>query len=78
MGRRRSALLVVAAVTILTGVLSGGMASARTTPIGPGQHFIGLVNKHSAKATILMACFPPISPVQTGHPLGGQTMAVEL
>jgi len=64
-------------VTILAGVLSGGVAGARATQIGPGQHFIGLVNKHTAKATILMACVPPINPVQTGHPLGGQTIAVE-
>jgi hypothetical protein len=76
MGRKRSTLLVVSAVTILAGVLNGGVAGARTTTIGPGQHFVGLVNKHTTNATILMVCATP-DPNETGHPLGGQTIAVE-
>jgi hypothetical protein len=43
-------------------------------PIGPNQLFQGLVNGQTANATIQMACFGPVHPGQTGHPLPGQTV----
>jgi len=61
----------------------GGIAGATptttttTTIIGPNQHFIGLVNKKSTRAIIKMACPLPLSTASMGHPLGGQTVAVE-
>jgi len=77
MERKRSIFVVTSAMALLIGVFaSEGVANARTD-IGPGEHFVGLVNKHTANAIILMACGPPLSPNETGHPLGGQTIAVE-
>lgn len=68
-------VLLAATLTLVVAVVSGGIASARTA-IGPGQHFVGLVNKHTSNAIILMACVTP-DPSGTGHPLGGQTIAVK-
>ncbi|MFG2041644.1 hypothetical protein [Dactylosporangium sp. NPDC048998] len=45
-------------------------------PIGPNQSFVGLVNDQTANATIRMACFGPVRPGQTGHPMDGQTVKV--
>jgi hypothetical protein len=57
----------------------GGIAGASpsTTLIGPHQLFVGQVNGRSTKAIIKMACPLPLSTVSTGHPLGGQTVAVD-
>jgi hypothetical protein len=73
--RTRSLLLLAPTLTLLVGVACGGVASARTA-IAPGQHFVGLVNKHTTNVVIVMAC-PTPDPNGTGHPLGGQTIAVE-
>ena len=73
--RTKSFLLLASTLTLLVGVVCGGVASARTG-IGPGEHFVGLVYKHTTNATILMVCATP-DPNETGHPLGGQTIAVQ-
>jgi hypothetical protein len=48
--------------------------------VGPKQYFTGVVNGHDGNTTvpiaIRMACFGPIKPGQTGHPMAGQTLAV--
>lgn len=83
MGRKRTALIVVMAGVVggaFAGVATGGPADARTAAthsIGPRQHFIGLVNGHAANAIITMVCTSPLDPGETGHPLEGQTIAVE-
>jgi hypothetical protein len=71
--------LLVASVMVGGLLAIGGIAGATptTSAIGPNQHFVGLVNKKSTKAVIKMACPGPLSTVSTGHPLGGQTVAVE-
>lgn len=71
---KRSSLLLASTLILLV-VVGNGVASARTA-IGPGQHFVGRVNKHTTNAVILMACATP-DPSGTGHPLGGQAIAVE-
>jgi hypothetical protein len=43
-------------------------------PIGPNQAFFGEVNDQDTNATIRMACFGPVHPGQTGHPMEGQTV----
>lgn len=52
-------------------------ASAR---VGPNQYFTGVINGHNGNTAvpivIRMACFGPIRPGQTGHPMAGQTLAV--
>ncbi|HYA69297.1 MAG TPA: hypothetical protein VED63_11245 [Acidimicrobiales bacterium] len=71
--------LIMATVMVGALLALGGAAGATptTTGIGPNQHFTGLVNKKSTKAIITMACALPLSTVSMGHPLGGQTVAVE-
>jgi len=70
---------IILALATLGGMLAiGGIAGASptTTPIAPHEHFIGLVNGKSSKATVIVACPGPVSVGQTGHPVGG-TIAVE-
>jgi len=83
MGRKIAALLVVVPCVVGTMITATAFTTAATaaappaTGIGPHQHFVGLVNGRLANATIAMVCLPPLDPGQTGHPLGGQTVAVE-
>ena len=48
--------------------------------VGPDQFFTGVINGHlgntSTPITIRMACFGPVTPGETGHPMAGQTLAV--
>jgi len=79
--RRRAALLVVSGVVggMLLAVSVSGVAISEpvTGTIGPHQHFVGLVNGRSTKAIIEMVCPYPLSSTEMGHPLNGQTIAVE-
>jgi hypothetical protein len=75
----RARLLCVAAAAIVAATAAPVAAAASTTaggPIGPNQYFVGQVNGRTLNAAIQMACFGPILPGQTGHPLPGQTVAV--
>jgi hypothetical protein len=45
------------------------------SPIGPEQHYLGLVNGKNAKATIMVVCPGPAAG-GTGSPAGNQTVAV--
>ncbi len=49
-------------------------AGAATPPIGPNQHYIGLVNGQHTGAVIYVVCPGPAS--RTGPPLALQTVAV--
>jgi hypothetical protein len=48
--------------------------------VGPNQFFTGVINGHDGNTTIpiviRMACFGAIKPGETGHPMGGQTLAL--
>jgi hypothetical protein len=48
--------------------------------VGPNQYFTGVINGTDGNTVIpiaiQMACFGPLRPGETGHPLGGQTLAV--
>jgi hypothetical protein len=46
-------------------------------PIRPEQSFVGLVNGVSDRARIVVNCGGPITPGKTGHPVAGQTVAVQ-
>jgi hypothetical protein len=69
-------LLTAAAVS--AGVAAAGPASAATTAgIGPNQYFVADVNGHvTSPAPISMACFGPVMPGETGHPMAGQYVEV--
>jgi hypothetical protein len=45
-------------------------------PIGPDQHFVGLVNGGNDDAVVYTVCPGPSSPGRTGPVAGGQTMSV--
>jgi hypothetical protein len=60
-------LAAVPAPAFADGVIDPG-------PIGPHQAFLGEVNDATTNATIKMACFGPVFPGETGHPMDGQTV----
>src|ERR1700704_216141 len=51
-------------------------AQAATPPIGPNQHFVGLVNNRHADAVIYVICPGPAGGDRTGPPAGNQTVKV--
>ena len=69
----------VLGLTILAGSLMVLPAGA-SVRVGPNQFFTGVINGHLGNTTtpipIRMACFGPVRPGETGHPMGGQTLAV--
>ncbi|GAA0408618.1 hypothetical protein GCM10009530_71280 [Microbispora corallina] len=70
---------LTAAAVLATALATAAPAVAGAVdpaPIGPNQYFSGLVNGQSGTSTIKMACFGPVYPGQTGHPLAGQTVEV--
>ena len=75
-------ILATATAAIAATVLMVATASAAIPPqgpVGPNQYFNGLVNGQyglGAPVTIHMACFGPLFPGETGHPMAGQTVEV--
>lgn len=67
--------LVVCSILALAIFASVGSAVAQQ-PIGPDQHFIGLVNGSNNDAAVYTVCGGPISPGRTGPVASGQTMSV--
>ncbi len=61
------------AALIVAAMLSGASAAAAFAPdpIGPDQHFIGLVNGSNFQSTVYTACAGPIWPGRTGPVVGG-------
>ncbi len=68
-------IAAAAGATAVTATAAG--ATTPATAIGPNQLFAGFVSGSHFRATVRMACFGPIRPGQTGHPLPGQTFAVQ-
>jgi hypothetical protein len=69
---RRLAIAVTASLVLVGGV---GVAGA-ATPIGPHQHFTGLVNGSHRGAVVHTVCAGPVSEGRMGPVAGGQTMSV--
>ena len=58
-------------------VLGGGVGSAAAQePIGPNQHFLGLVNGSNDDPAVYVVCPGPVYSGRTGPVAGGQTMSV--
>ncbi len=75
----RRLLAAAAALAVAPLVLAPTAAAAIAGPhIGPDQGFVGLVNGRSSNAQILVFCPGPIRPLQTGHPVGGQSVSAAL
>ena len=71
-GVRSVVLLVVVAATMCLGVV----AASAQTPIGAGEHFIGLVNGSAAPVTVDTVCPGPVGRGREGKVVSGQTMSV--
>jgi hypothetical protein len=70
----RLAGITVVICGLLAGTVGTGVAHA-STPIGPNQHFIGLVNGRHTAAVIYTVCPGPAT--GDGPVAGGQTLAVK-
>jgi hypothetical protein len=71
---------VAALALVAAAVPSAALAATPVqdpVPVGPNETFIGLVNGKSSDALITMVCLGPVTPGETGHPLGGQSVEVE-
>lgn len=75
-------VLCVGALLGGAGVTGRSLAAANTRArVGPHQAFTASVNGSTGeqgRAAIAMACFGPIQPGETGHPMPGQTVGVKL
>ncbi|SEK50052.1 hypothetical protein [Streptacidiphilus jiangxiensis] len=77
-----SACRAIVAVALACGLAAAVAPAAHAdgvvdpAPIGPDQFFTGQVNGAGVDAAIQMACFGPLTPGETGHPLAGQTVDV--
>lgn len=86
--RPTSMALVAAALTLASAtaaltltVPTGPVGAAPPTQgrVGPNQQFVASVNGGNGvptPATIRMACFGPVTPSSTGHPMAGQYVEV--
>jgi hypothetical protein len=59
---------------------AAALPAGAVSRIGPNQFFTGVINGTDGNTItpipIRMACFGPLMPGKTGHPSGGQTLAV--
>jgi hypothetical protein len=77
----RRMLVAMFTFVVVTAVVVVGAGASTGKKVGPDQYFGALVNGHNgvaAPALIQMACFGPIRPGETGHPMAGQTVEVVL
>ncbi len=70
---RRLGLLSLATALAVIG-LAAAPASAHT-PVGPDQHFVGLVNGSNVSPIVYTVCPGPANPGQMGRVEGGQTLS---
>ncbi len=65
---------------VLVAMSAMALPAVATGKVGPKQYFTGVINGTDGNTTtpipIQMACFGPLHPGQTGHPMSGQTLAV--
>jgi hypothetical protein len=71
---KKQTLALVAALVVVLGTASAAAGTGQW--IGSNQAFVGRINGSFDRATIDMACFGPIQPGETGHPMSGQTLEV--
>ena len=69
----RTFVAIAMAVTALAVV---SVPAGAKQPIGPNQHFAGLVNGTRTSAVVYTVCSGPASAGRTGPVAGGQTLAV--
>lgn len=73
----KAACVLILPIACLT---AAALPAGAVSKIGPDQYFTGVINGTDGNTVnpipIQMACFGPLTPGETGHPLGGQTLAV--
>ncbi|MEY9871576.1 hypothetical protein ABH931_001049 [Streptacidiphilus sp. MAP12-33] len=74
--RTLSALGIAAGLALVAAPAAHADGVVDPAPIGPNQFFTGQVNGTGTDGAIQMACFGPLTPGETGHPLSGQTVDV--
>jgi hypothetical protein len=78
----RQLLILGASLVVASSAALPSVAEAAILPqgkVGPNQYFSASVNGQlgiGSPATIQMACFGPLRPGQTGHPMAGQSVEV--
>jgi hypothetical protein len=72
LGLLSAASALIVALSATPALADGGVVDP--APIGPGNYFVGEVNNTTGPAVIHMACFGPVTPGQTGHPMSGQSV----
>jgi hypothetical protein len=73
---RELRMVTTITLSLLVGMVLGAGSAAASTPVGPNQHFIGLVNGMHVGAVIYTVCPGPVGGNETGPVAGGQTVAV--
>jgi hypothetical protein len=72
--------LAVVSSALILGLTAATQTAGATHRVGPHQFFAGVINGKDGNTTVPipidMACFGPLTPGETGHPMGGQTLAV--
>jgi hypothetical protein len=78
--RTATSILSGLAAVALTGSTALAAASPAQDPvqIGPGQYFTATINGVSTDPMIQVACPGPVTPGETGHPVSGQYLEVQL
>ena len=74
---RLRALATLVATVALATLTPASVAGASGGPIGPNQHFIGVVNGKHSGAVVYTVCPGPAGPGRMGHPAGNQTVEVQ-
>jgi hypothetical protein len=76
----RRTTLVLGVALVATWGMTVPAGAAKLGKVGPKQYFTGVINgtdgNTSTPIPIQMACFGPLTPGETGHPMAGQTLAV--
>jgi len=76
MALRIAVVLSIPMVALTAATQTAGAAQK----VGPNQYFTGVINGTDGNTVtpiaIQMACFGPLRPGETGHPMEGQTLAV--
>jgi hypothetical protein len=75
LGRVKSVRLAAIAIVLLVAGSTPAVA-LMGNGVGSDQAFVGRVNGSFNRATIAMACFGPVYPGETAHPMSGQTIEV--
>jgi hypothetical protein len=77
---KRALRIAVVLCLPMVALVAVSQAAGAAHKVGPHQYFIGVIDGTDGNTAIpipiQMACVGPLRPGETGHPIGGQTLAV--